>query len=35
MEEMKEKRFDQGGVRRKRGSIILGTIKLGRGKKLK
>jgi hypothetical protein len=32
MKEMKEKSLDQGGVRWKYGTIILGMIKLGGGK---
>jgi hypothetical protein len=32
---MKEKLFDWGGARWKHNTIVLGTIKLDRGKKLK
>ncbi len=35
MEEMKEKRFDWGGARRKHDTIVWGTTELGGGKKLK
>ncbi len=35
MEEVQGKRFDGGGVRGNGNTIVLGAIKLGRGKKIK